>query len=111
MQSPEKLLDSLNAAKTSAEIHFPTNPDLGGAGGDDLIMGLTPGGLLLAMLFSLVGTSFLIYAKKKSDLLVGLCGVGLLTYTLFISSTLWLLLIGVLLSFLPLVLRRLGVDI
>jgi len=111
MDNLDKLQKQVDAANLTAQMTEAVNSGLkdNGASGEDLFMGLTAWGLLLALLFSLIGTSYLIYGKKRSNLVVGLCGVGLLTYTLFVSSTLWLLVIGGLLTFLPTILRRLGV--
>ena len=50
--------------------------------------------LVWGMLFGAVGLGYFIYGRKQSALLPLFCGIGLMTFPMFVSSTPWLLLIG-----------------
>ncbi|MBN2711641.1 MAG: hypothetical protein JXR97_04305 [Planctomycetes bacterium] len=99
--------DMLNNAPGTPSANTAPTP----GAGDELFMGLTLSGLLLAGLFSLVGMAFVIYARKQGRLIVGVCGVALMAFTYFITNTWLILLIGTLLSFLPLILKRFDIDL
>lgn len=80
------------------------------APGDDLFLGMTFTGLMLAGFFGLVGTAYLVYAKKQQRAVIGVCGIALIVFTYFVSSTWLILLLGTLFMFLPQLLKRVGVD-
>ena len=50
--------------------------------------------LVWGMLFGAIGMGYFIYGKKQSALLPLLCGLGLMIFPYFSSSTLWTLVIG-----------------
>ncbi len=59
------------------------------------------GYLFLAIVFSAAGMAYFMYGKKQSALVPLLCGVALMAYPYFVSSTLWLVVIGACLSAIP----------
>jgi len=62
---------------------------------------LDTGFLFLAIVFSAAGMAYFMYGRKQSALVPLLCGVSLMVYPYFVSSTLWLVAIGALLSAIP----------
>ena len=75
-----------------------------------IVSGLTGGsakGSVIAMVvFSIIGMGYLAYGKKSQQLLMVICGIGLLGYSYFVDGTLYIILIGLALSALPFVLSR-----
>jgi predicted membrane protein len=57
--------------------------------------------LLWSLLFSSIGLGFFVYGKKQKAVVPLFCGLGLMIYPYFVSSTLLLVAIGVVLSVLP----------
>jgi predicted membrane protein len=57
--------------------------------------------LLWSLLFSSIGLGFFIYGKRQKAVVPLFCGLGLMIYPYFVSSTLLLVAIGVALSVLP----------
>ncbi|MDA8243249.1 MAG: hypothetical protein M0025_03910 [Elusimicrobia bacterium] len=74
------------------------------AGG--LLSGMTAGSLIAGLFFSLVGLVYLKQGRASADVTRIACGVGLLCYTLFVSGTLYTVLVGAVLAALPFVLDR-----
>ncbi len=58
-----------------------------------------------SLLFSSVGLGFFVYGKRQRSAVPLICGLGLMVYPYFVSSTLLLVLIGAVLIALPFVLR------
>jgi hypothetical protein len=61
---------------------------------------------LLGMLFSAIGAGYFLYGRKERSSLYLLLGVLLVAYPYFVSSLVLLLLIGVLLSAVPVAIHR-----
>ena len=61
--------------------------------------------LLLSLIFSCIGFGYFIYGKKQKNITVGCVGVMLMIYPYFVSDTLALLLVGVVLIALPKVIK------
>jgi hypothetical protein len=57
--------------------------------------------LFLVILFSAVGMAFFMYGKKQLSFVPMLCGVALMVYPYFVSSTLPLVGIGATLTAIP----------
>ncbi len=57
--------------------------------------------LLWGLLFSSIGMGFFIYGRKQTRAVPLVCGIVLMVYPYFVSSTLWLVAIGVLLCAIP----------
>ena len=57
--------------------------------------------LLWSLLFSSIGLGFFIYGKKQKAIVPLFCGLGLMIYPYFVSSTLLLVAIGIALMALP----------
>ncbi len=61
--------------------------------------------LLWGLLFGSIGVGFFIYGKRQSMIVPLLCGLALIVYPYFVTSTWLLLLIGVALMAVPYFLR------
>jgi hypothetical protein len=61
--------------------------------------------LLWGLLFGSIGVGFFIYGKRQSMIVPLLCGLALIVYPYFVTSTWVLLLIGVVLMAVPYFLR------
>ncbi len=57
--------------------------------------------LLWGLLFSSIGLGYFLYGKKQEAVVPLLCGLGLMIYPYFVSSTPWLVVVGAALSVLP----------
>jgi hypothetical protein len=68
--------------------------------------GSTKGSVIAMVVFSIVGLGYLTYGKKSQQLLMIVCGIGLMGYSYFIDGTIYIILIGLALSALPFVLAR-----
>jgi hypothetical protein len=64
--------------------------------------------LFLSLIFSAVGSGYLIYGKRQYDAAFAVCGVLLCVYGYFFSSAAAIVLIGALLAAVPFVLQRLN---
>ncbi|MBW2441945.1 MAG: hypothetical protein JRH12_15810 [Deltaproteobacteria bacterium] len=58
------------------------------------------------VVFSIIGLGYLSYGKKSQQLLMAICGVGLMGFSYFVDGTLAIILIGLALCALPFVLAR-----
>ena len=56
--------------------------------------------------FSIIGIGYFSYGKKSQQLLLVVCGIALMGYSYFIDGTVYIILIGVVLSALPFILGR-----
>ena len=61
----------------------------------------SPANLFLGMLFGAIGVGFFIYGRKQMQFAPLLCGLALMVYPWFVGSTLWLIVIGVVLCAIP----------
>jgi hypothetical protein len=50
--------------------------------------------LVWGMLFGAIGLGYFVYGKRQSALLPLFCGLALMVFPYFVSSTLWMLVIG-----------------
>lgn len=62
--------------------------------------------LLFGVLFSSIGLGYFIYGKRQGAIVPLLCGIALMVVPYFIASTAVLVVVGVLCSAIPWVLRR-----
>ena len=58
------------------------------------------------MLFGSAGMGYFIYGRKQDALIPMACGVALMVFPYFVTSTAWLVAIGILLLVAPFVIRR-----
>jgi hypothetical protein len=72
----------------------------------ELTGGSTRGSVIAMVVFSIIGLGYLSYGKKSQQLLMIICGIGLMGYSYFIDGTLYIILVGLALSALPFVLSR-----
>jgi len=72
----------------------------------ELTQGSTRGSVIAMVVFSIIGLGYFSYGKKSQQLLMVICGIGLMGYSYFIDGTLHIILIGLALSVLPFVLAR-----
>ena len=68
--------------------------------------GSTKGSIIAMVVFSIVGLAYLSYGKKSHQILMVVCGIGLMGFSYFIDGTLYIILIGLALSTLPFVFGR-----
>ena len=66
---------------------------------------MTTAALLWGLLFSSIGVVMFIYGKKQNVFMPLLCGALLVVYPFFVTTTAWLVAIGVVLVALPYVIR------
>ena len=57
--------------------------------------------LLWGLLFSAIGMGFFIYGRKQTRTVPLVCGLVLMVYPYFVPSTIWLVVIGVVLCAVP----------
>ncbi len=57
--------------------------------------------LMLSMIWGAIGTGFFIYGKKQAKAMYLICGIGLFVIPYFISSALYNVIIGTVLTILP----------
>jgi len=57
--------------------------------------------LLWGLLFSSIGMGFFVYGKKQTRAVPLICGIVLMIYPYFVSSTAWLVVIGAVLCAIP----------
>jgi len=57
--------------------------------------------LLWGVLFGSIGLGYFVYGKKQRAVVPFLCGIALMAFPYFVSSTVLLILIGAILSALP----------
>lgn len=73
---------------------------------NELTAGSNKGSIIAMIVFSIIGMGYLAYGKKSQQLLMVICGIGLMGYPYFIDGTLYIILIGLVLSALPFVLSK-----
>jgi hypothetical protein len=73
---------------------------------NDLAGSSTKGSVIAMVVFSIIGLGYLSYGKKSQQLLMAICGVGLMGYSYFVDGTLVIILIGLALCALPFVIAR-----
>ena len=72
----------------------------------ELTGGSNKGSVIAMVVFSIIGLGYMTYGKKSQQLMMVICGIGLMGYSYFVSGTLYIVLIGLALSFLPFVIGR-----
>lgn len=72
----------------------------------ELTGGSTKGSVIAMVVFSIIGLGYMSYGKKSQQLIMVICGIGLMGYSYFIDGTFYIILIGLALSALPFVLSR-----
>lgn len=63
--------------------------------------GMTTASLLWGLLFASIGTGMFIYGKKQGVFMPLLCGAALVIYPFFVTTSVWLVVVGVALTALP----------
>lgn len=66
---------------------------------------MTTTSLLLGLIFSCIGLGYFIYGKKQQSSIPLVCGLSLMIFPYFIENTLWMTVIGMVLSVLPYFIR------
>lgn len=61
--------------------------------------------LLLGLIFSCIGLGYFIYGKKQQCSIPLVCGLSLMIFPYFVENTLWMTVIGIVLSVLPYFIR------
>ena len=67
-----------------------------------------PWWITVSTLFGLIGVFYLSYAKREKQIIPGLIGLALCIYPFFVSSLIWMILIGCFLCLVPWILSRMG---
>jgi len=107
--------DPILAGSSNNSVQSPNDKDLRTAAnelaGDVGILGKLTGGsnkgsVIAMVVFSIIGLGYMTYGKKSQQLIMVICGIGLMGYSYFISGTFYIILIGIVLSALPFVLGR-----
>ena len=80
--------------------------DDGKAPAPEMFLGMTAGALFAGLLISTLGLAYMRYAKSTGQVAFGLCGLALFFVPWFVPSALPLVAIGVVLTALPIVLKR-----
>ncbi|MGB5751123.1 MAG: hypothetical protein WBM69_29410 [Desulfobacterales bacterium] len=100
---------------SNSSVQSPNNKDLRAAAkelsGDvgivgELTGGTNKGSVIAMVVFSIIGLGYMTYGKKSQQLIMVICGIGLMGYSYFVDGTLFIILIGLVLSALPFVLGR-----
>jgi len=106
---PTNLEDSSRPFQSTQDQGLRTAAkDLSGDVGivNKLTGGSTKGSIIAMIVFSIIGMGYLAYGKKSQQLLMVICGIGLMGYSYVIDGTLYVILIGLVLSALPFVLSK-----
>jgi len=90
--------------KQTIEAGMPSGNIQGGAAVE--YFGYTLPALGLALFFSILGLIYLKIGKSDTDIPMMVSGVLLMVYTYFVSDTIAILLVGILLASLPSILKR-----
>ena len=72
----------------------------------ELTGGSNKGSVIAMVIFSIIGLGYLSYGKKSQQILMVICGIGLMGYSYFVDGTLYIILVGIVLCALPFVLGR-----
>jgi hypothetical protein len=62
--------------------------------------------LVWGAIFSMLGFVFFVYGKKQTLIVPMICGMALMLYPYIVSSAVWMVLIGVVLSAIPYFIRE-----
>ena len=65
--------------------------------------GYTSGSIIAMVVFSIIGLGYFSYGKKSRQLMMMICGIGLMGYSYFIDQTLAIVVVGLVLCALPFV--------
>jgi len=74
--------------------------------GNNPLFGFTVSGIIVSLFFSGIGFVYLRYGKLRENTPAMICGAIMIVYPYFISSTLLIILIGLVLSIFPIILNR-----
>jgi hypothetical protein len=69
-------------------------------------MGISTAAIVWGVLFGAVGAGYFLYGKRQREPVPMMCGVGLMVVPYLVSSTIALVVIGVLLGAVPFLLRE-----
>jgi len=61
--------------------------------------------IIWGVIFGSIGLGYFVYGKKQSSLVPLVCGLGLMAFPYFVSNTVVLVIVGVLLSAIPYFIR------
>ncbi len=70
-----------------------------------ILIEMTATPLLLGLIFSCIGLGYFIYGKKQQRSIPLVCGLSLMIFPYFVENTLWMTVIGIVLSVLPYFIR------
>ena len=107
--------DPIIVESSNNSVQSPNDKDLRTAAkelaGDVGIVGQLTGGsnkgsVIAMVVFSIIGLGYMTYGKKSQQLIMVICGIGLMGYAYFVNGTLYIILIGFVLIALPLILGR-----
>ena len=62
--------------------------------------------LLWSVLFGSIGLGYFMYGKRQSNMIIRYTGLALMLYPYFVSSTVAMVIVGIVLIFLPKILSR-----
>lgn len=62
---------------------------------------LSPGALFIGLIAGVVGTAYFVYGKKQARFMPMICGAMLCVYPWFVTSVLWLSIVGLALMAAP----------
>ena len=77
---------------------------------DSLMMGMSFGGILASVIFGIIGMAYLAQAKKNNSFVWMISGGILVGYTFFVTNTLLIILIGVVVCAAPFLCKKLGLE-
>jgi hypothetical protein len=83
------------------------NQDVQQALNSSWFSGISLAWIIWGCIFSIVGMGYLIYAKKKKQMLTGICGLILCVYPIYVRDTKMVIIIGIILCLVPIVVQKL----
>jgi len=61
--------------------------------------------IFLSVIFGAIGTGYIVYGRRQKRIIAFICGVALCAYPYFISNTILVIIVGIVLMILPFYLR------
>jgi len=96
----EKILELSHSLKDVQSLKTELGVDAV-EGSDSLLFGLSVWGMLAGFFFSMLGLAYFRIGKRKQDMKRMFLGVFLMVYPYIITDTLYIVLVGLVLSLLP----------
>ena len=79
---------------------------LGGQGAPGTLFGMTMGGMIASLLFSMIGLFYFKRGRSEGDTNMLVCGIVMMLYPYFLTSALYITLIGLVLMAAPYIAER-----